>query len=191
MNTTGTNNEKAHLQPEERERILEKLKRTRHAFVDQIEGLSDEQWQQRLSESSWSVVELAEHVALVEKSVLRLIRHMLSQPPNPAWTDETSDREGHLGRVMPNRRIKVDAPERVRPRGGQSPRAVVQDWQTVRQELIDFAGGLEGPVKNLTHPHPFPPLGTLNLPQWIVYAAMHQERHMAQIAEILRHSQGG
>jgi len=152
-------------------------------FLSEVSGLSEGQEVFRPSEGSWSIAEIVEHVALVNNNFLRIVGRLHQQA--------LADGAGPAGPILigplleavdPERQRKVEAPERVRPRGDQP---VTASLHLLRQTASGFreiqpqleAVDLSGP----TIPHA---LGQLNAYQWLVLLGEHQERHLAQITQL-------
>src|SRR5712672_1484573 len=57
----------------ERERAMSELHATRKQFLDSVAGLSDAQWNFKPSPDVWSVAEVAEHIAVSEDTILKLV----------------------------------------------------------------------------------------------------------------------
>lgn len=68
----------ATLQRGERDRAMSSLHASRKQFLDSIAGLSDAQWLFKPDETSWSVAEVAEHIAVSEDSLWELVEKRYS-----------------------------------------------------------------------------------------------------------------
>lgn len=152
-------------------------------FAAAVIGLTESQENFRPSDGVWSIAEIVEHVALVNNNFLRIIGRLHQQalaegagPAGPILVGPL------LEAVDPERQRKVEAPERVRPQGGQS---VAASLPLLRETASGFrvlqpqleAVDLSGP----TIPHA---LGSLNSYQWLVLLGEHQDRHLTQIAQV-------
>src|SRR5438093_9739294 len=68
----------------DRDSLLKHLQQTRQAFLDSISGLSDAQWTFREGPDRWSIAEVAEHIAISETTILRLVTDQIPKgPPLP------------------------------------------------------------------------------------------------------------
>jgi hypothetical protein len=147
-----------------------------------MHGLAPAQWDFGAEAQAWTLAEIAEHLALVEGSILRSIERLLAQPATPERRAEVRvDYEAILRRV-PDRTVRVEAPERVRPSGkypdGPSALAAFADQREAALRLLGQGHALH---------HYFgshPTLGPLDAAQLLVFLVAHAERHLAQVAGI-------
>ena len=167
----------------ERAMAWEELAAARTAFLTAIDGLTDAQWRFRAEAGTWSIAEIAEHVALVAESVTGLVRGpLLATAP----TDEpTEAKEEMIRRRLPDRSRKVSAPDRFMPVGPWSTReAVAHAYARPREELLAWLETTDAPLRGHRLPH-FR-LGMMDGVEWLVFLAAHDQRHVAQIAEVKR-----
>lgn len=152
-------------------------------FLPAVTGLTEEQECFRPAVESWSIAEIVEHVALVNRNFLRIIARLYQQAidagAGPALPLEIGPL---LSSADPDRRQRVEAPERVRPQGTQSIPSSVDQLHEAASGLRTLQSQLEAvDLSGPTIPH-F--LGQLNAYQWLVLLGEHQDRHLAQIGEI-------
>jgi hypothetical protein len=139
----------------------------------------------RPAEDRWSVAEILEHLAIVEKRVAARIAASIGEARALGLGPETS-RTPILPTVdvpgIVNRGRKITAPDAIRPTATLTPddawRALEASGAIVRGVLRD-ADGLA--IGMLAMPHPV--LGTASLYQWFVFVGAHEARHAEQIAE--------
>ena len=134
----------------------------------------------------WSVVEVLEHLALVETSIARLIEKRGAEGRAAGVGPETDTRTVlwtlDSARVL-DRREPISAHERVQPKGGldaDAAWAAVEKAQAAVRDAVTAVDGLA--LGEITYPHRS--LGTLDLYQWIAFTATHEMRHTLQIREI-------
>lgn len=133
----------------------------------------------------WSVAEIIEHLAIVERRVAARIAASIGEARNLGLGPETS-----TDPILPtvdvqaivNRGSRIVAPDAIRPTGALSTE---QAWAgleasgaIVRGVLAD-ADGLA--IGMLALPHPL--LGPASLYKWFVFIGAHEARHAAQIRE--------
>ncbi len=137
---------------------------------------------------AWSVAEILAHLANVEAGVAKLVSGSVRWARNNGIPPELSDEsvldcldEFHV--AVPNRKMK--APSMVDVGPGANMRDALQSLETsraaIRLALAD-ADGLD--LTAVKRPHPL--LGELNLYQWALLVAHHEERHRKQIEQTLR-----
>jgi DinB family protein len=134
----------------------------------------------------WSVVDVLEHLALVETSIARLIEKRGSEGRAAGVGPETDTRTVlwtlDSARVL-DRREPIAAHERVQPTGGLDADAAWAAVEKAQAAVRDAVTGVDGlALGQITYPHRS--LGTLDLYQWITFTATHKMRHILQIREI-------
>ena len=167
--------------------IFEAMDESRARFDATLAGLGDGQEALRDAPERWSVAEIVEHVALVEKQMGRLVGMLLAKaaadgaPPPDADAgplvalDEVAERA---------RREKYQAPEMAVPRGEASVSDSLAALRESRAALISLRPRVEA-VGAATHAYSHPAFGPLNLYQWLAFVALHEERHRRQIETLL------
>jgi hypothetical protein len=160
--------------------IIERLRESEAELVGVVSGLTDAQWRGGGGEGRWSGQEIVEHLILVERGVVTLVRRAMGQPAGERGVvlgdDEVWARLTAVGRP-------VAAPERVRPTGQWVDREeALAEFSRRRAETVAFGlgteeGGLRGRWIQL-------PVGELDGAQALLMLAAHALRHVAQIREL-------
>jgi uncharacterized damage-inducible protein DinB len=134
----------------------------------------------------WSVVEVLEHVALVEERIVQLFTAQLadarakglgperdSSPVLPTFnTSQLADRTRRLV-----------ATEAAQPRGAVDVGWAWERLERAREATHDALRSADGlALAEVVAPNPV--LGALNLYQWILFIGGHEARHTGQIREI-------
>lgn len=165
------------------------LEKTREKLIAAVETLSPEKQDWRENGQGWSIKEIVEHVSLVEEGSLRIVQKLFGKaeanavrsdvfPPLPI--DFFQKLEGARDR-------KLEAPERIHPRGEQSLADSLEKLRKDRTVLTDLEAKLEKlDASAPTFPHPA--LGDLNAYQWIIMIGLHERRHLMQIERILQNN---
>ncbi|NDD64925.1 MAG: DinB family protein [Acidobacteria bacterium] len=153
------------------------------SFQPAVTGLSADQESFRPAADRWSIAEIAEHVALVNRNFLRIVSRLhqqaLEQGAGPA---QPIAQPQLLAVADPNRERRVEAPERVRPVGAQPIADSLIGMQETARAFREIQPQLEAvDLSGPTFPHR---LGELNACQWLVLLGEHQTRHLDQIAEV-------
>jgi hypothetical protein len=174
----------AHMTAEERTKVLGYLEESRKQFLAAIDGVSEAQWKWKPAPERWSVGETAEHIVLAEALLFGSVQKAIASPPNPAWEEKTKGKTEFIERVMAPRLGKATAPEPIVPGGKMTQAQVRETFFRQREEIEKFARETQVALKEYTVDHPFPVFGTLNAYQWLIYAPLHTERHVKQIAEV-------
>ena len=101
------------MNPEERASVVERLHLSRDIFLDAVAGLSAAQAMYHPRPDSWSIEQIAEHVAVSEHEMFRLITSQYANLDEPASSEnEVGVRERAL-----DRSIRIECPEECRPMG--------------------------------------------------------------------------
>jgi uncharacterized damage-inducible protein DinB len=178
--------EQAHISVLEREMLVSILTESRDATVAAAESLSGAQWTFRPCEKCWTIGENVEHLITVERNIFGLVKKTLSRSPSVTWHASTAGKEELLRNMLLDRTQKREAPEAVQPTGRLDRAEALRVYQECRNELLDFAATTTEPIKAHTEDHRRPAVGTLNAYQWILFIALHNQRHLDQITEVLR-----
>lgn len=172
----------ASMTSEERAHVIQLLRDSEAECLSHIENLSEAQWNWKPAPYRWSLGQTAEHILLAEITLFGAVQHAIQSPTNPDWETKTAGKTKLLERMMPDRRGKVTAPERVQPQG-LSRAEGVRRLEELRANTIQFARETQIPLKEHTAEHPFPTFKTLNAYQWLLFIPLHNLRHNQQIAE--------
>lgn len=162
----------------EREQQLDALRRSRETYLASVKNVPDTAASIRPNDSSWSILEIAEHIAVAEHGMFRAIElgTERTSPPDYARDAAIVDRGA-------NREMKVQAPERSRPKGRWTTMAeAVAAFENSRANTILFVEKGERDPRKIECQHPL--LGALDGHQVLLLMSAHLERHTAQIEEI-------
>jgi hypothetical protein len=168
----------------ERNRLMSHLHATRKQFLDALAQVSEAQWKWKPSAETWSVAEVAEHIALSEETLGAMVRKMVKGPAAPA--EKLAAVKGKEERMLTgivDRSQKVQAPEMLKP---------VQRWKTKAELIAAFKKSRDENIAYIeqtgdelrTRLMPHPALGDLDLYQWLLFVSGHSERHTLQLLEV-------
>lgn len=169
---------------EERDRAIEYLKETQKDFLKATEGLSDAQWKFKAAPDRWSIAETAEHIAVTEDTIWKLVSEkMMKSPATPEKAAEAAGKDEVILTKVPDRSRKAQAPEQLKPTGRWATRApLVKDFEASRSQEIAFLKETKEDLRNHFEEHPF--LKTIDAYQWLLLNGAHCKRHTAQILEV-------
>jgi hypothetical protein len=165
----------------DRDRALSHLHGTRKLLLDQVAGLSEAQWKFKPADDKWSLAEVVEHLVLTEKGLFGMTLKVaegpaVATPPANKTTDEA------ILKMVPNRDTKVKAPDMFVPTGRFGIGApLVQQYKDARAATLNFTRETK---LDLRHHISDSPMGPTDCLQWLLFISAHNERHLAQIAEI-------
>lgn len=180
------NTSESGLTPDERTHVIRLLHDSENEFLELVSSLTDAQWTAQSAPGRWSVQQTAEHLVLAETAMLAKIAEALANPPHPDWREQDLRKTRFLGRVLPDRSRKADAPAPLLPHRGWTRGQTITRYKEGRAQTLRFAQHIDQPLKNHSAEHPFPVFNMLNTYQWLLYIPLHNARHNQQIAEALQ-----
>jgi uncharacterized damage-inducible protein DinB len=168
----------------DRDDMLRLLDEERQALLADIERVPVARREERPSPTTWSVAEVLEHLAHVERGIAKLIAiRGREQPPAEQPAAAPLD-DARIARLR-GREARIEAPERVRPSGTMSASEALGALEDARAKLRDAVIAADSrSLDACTHAHAV--LGVLTLRDWVRFVAHHEARHAAQVAEIAR-----
>ncbi|MGA9173824.1 MAG: DinB family protein [Thermoactinomyces sp.] len=157
------------------------LDEVRNELLNEIDSISDEDANRKLSEDGWSIAQVIEHIHLVERAIASQLKHGLfdeSETPFPKKPlDPLLDRTQKVRVVLSQLEPKEEF---------QTLDLLKEKLSKSRQQLLEAYEQLD--PHELTHKAAtYPPLGLIPLAQWFEVAAAHEKRHIDQIREIKKH----
>lgn len=124
--------------------------------------------------------EVAEHLAIVEAQVRKLILEVMgSAPASPEVLAATTGKLAVIDQRMDDPEPRT-APEATQPKGRwATPAELAESFRRNRQRILDYMRS--APADPDTHAWEHPAFGALTLRQWLFFLARHTERHTRQI----------
>ena len=133
------------------------------------------------------MAEILEHLMRVEKGVARLVAmkagEMQSQSAPPRDPEDLPELDVSKFARMPDRSIRINAPERVVPLGEMSAAEALDGLALTRAQLHEQLQAADGLALS-TAQHPHPVFGVINLYEWVYTTGAHELRHADQIREV-------
>ncbi len=178
------------LTKEERSYLAQYLRETREKFLQEIAGLSDAQMKFKPGAESWSVFDIAEHLAKGEDVIYALVtERIMKSPAQPEWKGEKGPRIKDLAIVMylTNRAAnKLQAPEPVQPSGKFATKAeIIASFEKSRARTIQYIETTEDDLRGHFRENG---IGVIDGYQWLLVVAAHTERHLEQMREVKAHA---
>jgi phosphoribosylformylglycinamidine (FGAM) synthase-like amidotransferase family enzyme len=162
----------------DREQLLERLNSGRDEYLAALEGVTEEQAAAKPA-TGWSILECAEHVAVVEEN----LRRRVMEQATPTETEMSREREAFFAAVAANRGRKIAAPEVALPTGRFTTlREAVECFCRNRQQTIAYIASCQDDLRRLTTNHPM--IGVVSGQEIIILMMAHPFRHAQQIQEI-------
>jgi hypothetical protein len=165
--------------------LVEHLTRTRDAFVRAAAGLSEAQARYRSSDDGWSILEIVEHVAIVERRIVEQMAAKMPDGPAPSAAKLSGPaRFARLDGIIPSRdQRRLSAPEPFRPTGAfPDIAAALAAFVDARARGIAMAAaaGPDVTARVLVSRA----WGELDLEEWLYFGSLHVARHTEQLEEI-------
>ena len=162
----------------DRDQLLEKLNSGRDEFLASVEGVTEEQAVAK-PVAGWSILECAEHVAIVEEN----LRRRLMEQASPTETEMSREREAFIAAVAANRGRKIQAPEVAQPCGRFTTlREAVECFCRDREQTIAYIASCQEDLRRLTMDHPL--IGAVSGQEMILIMIGHPIRHAQQVREL-------
>jgi hypothetical protein len=156
------------------------LDEKRKELLDFVDQVPEQQASVKPEEDRWSILEVLEHLYLMEQLVVYQINQALKQGD----TQQATEKPIHK---TTNRDYKVDAPEAVRPKGEFTTLDQAKEGLKKTREATLFLihNKEQETLQNRVFPHPA--FGDMNLEQWVEFIGWHELRHLDQMKEVKAH----
>lgn len=151
---------------------------------DLLDPLDEASLHYKKDENTWSIMEIAEHLLIVETAIARIIG-------NNKGAQQKKERFLTTDKIVSfteNRERKFMAPEAIRPKG------MVSDINTALTMISENRRRLQSAIEmdqidwhTEAPPHPF--AGPLSKKDWLDFMPAHMQRHIDQIKEVIQMAQ--
>lgn len=165
--------------------LADLLTRGRAALLAAVASVPADQLERRPTPDGWSVVEVLDHLMMVETGSARLLakRLLRAREAGLGPETETSSVLDRLAGYDPAGGPARIAPEMVRPREGVTAESALQGLQEARETLMAVLRDGDGlALEQVTAVHPV--IGDIDLYRWVLFIAKHEERHERQVRAI-------
>jgi len=163
----------------DREEILRVLEEGARELAEALADLDEIRAGQRPQPESWSALECVEHLTLTETALLQRLKD--ARPSGSSHEDRA--REAKFKDLALNRSRRIEAPERVVPKGcAKSIAEALEEFNTTRRETVRFVEEFPGDLRWWLTTHPLI-TRPVNCYEMLLLMAMHPKRHARQIEE--------
>ncbi len=171
---------------EERKLAVDRLRTSREKFLSVIDGVSPDQARFKPNAEQWSILELAEHIAISDESLRGLIRGALKRPAQPELMEEVQSKDYRYKReTKPHPKGVNKAPDALCPHNRFATLAeAAAEFNRQRADTIAYAETTQDELRDHMAPHPA--FGAMDAYQWLVACALHAESHAMHIEEVKR-----
>lgn len=168
--------------------LLDHLTRQRDVLRAALDATTTASRSVRPAPDRWSIAEVLEHLAIVERQVTALLRRGVQKAETTGPLPDDPDTAPVLptidGALLLDRERRVAAGPQVQPKGAVDADAAWQALAEQRRELLELLARVDGKCTDAVQaPHPV--LGALTFQQWIAFLGYHEARHAAQIRAVM------
>ena len=162
---------------------FDSLTNKRDVLLQKLDSLSTETLNFKAGPDKWSVVEVVEHLVIVEEDLLLQVSRSTTDSP---LDHKLKSREKYntVIKVM-ERDIPVDVPDkRAEPQGRLTLDELLSRWVSIRKKLRGVLAEIHLAKKDhLIYQHPF--AGPLDISETLHFFDVHFDNHMRHIERIL------
>ncbi|QCR30878.1 DinB family protein [Lysinibacillus sp. SGAir0095] len=156
---------------------MERLQKVREEILECVSNLTDSQLNEVVEEGTWSIVQVLEHLYIMEENVTSQMQRALKQ--------EEFDVPGTFPlQVIADRTKKISAPEFLLPSNNfytfDELKEKLAASRASLEKFVHETSDVELNQKTFAHRR----FGVLTLNQWISLIGYHEQRHIGQIEEI-------
>jgi len=175
------------LNKKERKYATNYLEDSKVDVFNTIRTLTQEQWNYKPSEDSWSIAGICEHLLIAERSTYNLVTAKIITDENNRQIEESQKvtNEEIIAKIMdrsPEARVKTPAP--FEPKGAiASPNEFIQAYTEARDKNQVY---LKQTEDELTSYYFDGPAGRTSAYQWFIILGAHAQRHLLQIQEVMQ-----
>jgi hypothetical protein len=170
------------LAPEDLNKAVKYLDKTRDDVLKATKGLSEAQWNFKPATNRWSVAEVTEHIAAAEDFLRDMIQNKVMTAPARTEPEDVKALDELVLQKVPDRSTKAQAPEPLQPNNRfGSPKASLKHFKESRADTVKFLETTKG-LRDHAADSPFGK--KLDAYQWVLFVAAHSERHTKQIEEV-------
>jgi hypothetical protein len=167
--------------------LFEFMDATRASLVATVRDMNNAFAEMKPRDGSWSASEILAHLAIVESRVVKMMGNGIETARKEGVGPDTSDERivgtlNHFGVVESTHKLKAPpsiVPERPEPI--EKSLASLDESRTAMKKILVENQDID--LHSIKRPHPV--LKELDMYQWALFAAEHEERHRRQIERTL------
>lgn len=160
----------------DRQRLVAHLEMTSAWLIDELSGLSPEQLAFRPTPTSWSIMEVLDHLVVVGPIYWQDLQNALKTPPGRETTNRDVDLLWYgIDRGAPEKAIPTEVPSGKT----RSLAAMLADYRRAHARLLDYARTTTDDLRA----HYVARQGC-DAYQWALLISTHEQRHILQIRQI-------
>ena len=149
-------------------------------FLNECAHASASQWLFRPTPTHWSMAHIAEHVAIGDRNIFRLLTQRLLASRLDGRVTDVIDAE------IPYLFYRGDEPPNVATPTGDWKKEAAHDALNANvRSILEWVATVDTDLRAVAVAHPV--FGLLDGMQWLLFVAAHTERHRAQLIGLKRH----
>lgn len=163
--------------------FIQKNNEIRTALFNQLNRITDEQFNLKPEKNAWSPSEIMDHLVKMEMAITEGIKQQLEDPTSP----KAKKKPIQLSTL---RIIKVKAPARTIPSEGNHTKEEMKEalHQTRMNLLSVYVNADQETLINKSLKHPY--FGQVPLIQWFSFVGLHEKRHLKQLEKTIEKTKG-
>lgn len=157
--------------------IMAENDQIRSLVWESVNGLTDQQLNDRLDPEKWTIAQVLIHLYLFERGVTKQLKTAID-------SDEEQPADLKPIHLTTNRSKKIKAPAQLEPRDEFTSMEDIQAKLSRSREALNSVlfGVREEELEKKSIPHRI--YGQMNLKQWVEFVGLHEKRHIEQIYEL-------
>lgn len=155
----------------------------RQRILKAVEGLSDEELNEKPAQGKWSAMQILDHLQLMENVIARNISKELERGSSKKAMKKPIQ-------LTVSRAIKVKAPSYTVPTEEFITLEKMEEKMSASRKLLNeiYDNTEEESLKTKSLPHPV--FGKVPLIQWFPFVGLHEKRHLKQLENTLSEING-
>ncbi|MFF2856480.1 MULTISPECIES: DinB family protein [unclassified Peribacillus] len=157
--------------------IVNENEKVREELLNAVIGLTDEQLNNHPEPGRWSIMQVLDHLYLMERAITKGISDKLKSDDSIPTVDKPIE-------LTLDREMKVQAPSFVIPSESYQTLSEIKEKLSESRKafvrVVDHAKEID--LEQKSFPHPL--FKDLSLKQWIPFVGLHEKRHLLQIEEL-------
>lgn len=173
---------------EDRASLVSHLEETRRGLAVSLENVSHKQSQFSPGNNRWTILQVAEHLAMAEDFLFGMLQKALASPqpvPDTEKLADPSQKDNMVLKMVADRTQKAKAPDDLVPQGKFANRdEAMAAFAKSRERTTQFVRTTKLDLRRYKLDTA---MGPLDAHQWILLMVAHTERHIKQIEEVTQH----
>lgn len=168
--------------------LFQYMDRTRAALEETVRDMNTAFAEIKPRDGSWSAAQILAHLAIVEGRVVKMVKSTIDAARAAGNVGPDSSDARIVGTLdhfqVTEPVVKLSAPPTITPEGPKAVDDSLASLESSRAELKDLLiANADMDLHAIKRPHPV--FSELDMYQWALFAAEHEERHRKQIERTL------